>query len=106
MKLYILAIMGLSLGAIVGVKAATITVVQRGQVFDRSLATVTHGDRMVFTNEDDVIHNIHVFGPGEDQKDLGVQKPGATLSYTFDKAGTFMIRCNIHPSMRMTVTAK
>jgi plastocyanin len=35
-----------------------------------------------------------------------VQKPGATLSYTFDKAGTFMIRCNIHPSMRMTVTAK
>jgi plastocyanin len=106
MKLYMLAIIALSLGAIAGVEAATITVVQRGQVFDRSSAAVTHGDRMVFTNEDDVIHNIHVFGPGEDQKDLGVQKPGATLSYTFDKAGTFMIRCNIHPSMRMTVTVK
>jgi plastocyanin len=106
MKLYMLAIIAFSLGAIAGVEAATVTVVQRGQVFDRASAAVAHGDRMVFTNEDDVIHNIHVFGPGDDQKDLGVQKPGATLSYTFDKAGTFTIRCNIHPSMRMTVTAK
>jgi plastocyanin len=106
MKLHMLTIMAFSLGAIAGVEAANITVVQRGQVFDRASATVTHGDRMVFTNEDDVIHNIHVFGPGDDQKDLGVQKPGATLSYTFDKAGAFTIRCNIHPSMRMAVTAK
>ena len=33
------------------------------------------GDRITFTNEDDVIHNIHIFGPGDDQKDLGLQKP-------------------------------
>jgi plastocyanin len=52
-------------------------------------AAVTKGDRVVFTNEDDVIHNIHIFGPGEEEKDLGLQKPGATLSYTFDKVGAY-----------------
>jgi plastocyanin len=72
----------------------------------RSPRSLAKGDRITFTNEDDVIHNIHVFGPGDDQKDLGLQKPGATLGYIFDKAGAHMVRCNIHPSVKMAVTAK
>jgi plastocyanin len=95
------------MGAIVGVQAAaTVTVVQHGLVFNKTSMTLAKGDRMVFTNEDDVLHNIHIFGPGDDQKDLGLQKPGATLNYTFDKAGLFTVRCNIHPSVRMAVTVK
>jgi len=62
---------------------------------------------MVFTNEDDVIHNIHVFGSGnEESKDLGLQRPNVALTYKFDKAGAYRIRCNIHPSMKMAVTVK
>ena len=80
--------------------------VQRGLVFDQSAATLAKGDRIVFTNEDDVIHNIHIFGPGSDEeKDLGLQKPRVNLTYTFVKPGAYSVRCNIHPSMRMTVTA-
>jgi plastocyanin len=95
------------MGAMVGVHAAaTVTVSQHGLIFTKSSVALAHGDRIVFTNEDDVIHNIHIFGPGDDQKDLGLQKPGATLSYTFDKAGSYMVRCNIHPSVKMAVTAK
>jgi plastocyanin len=95
------------MGVIVGAQAAaTITVSQHWLTFTKSLVSLAKGDRIVFTNEDDVLHNIHVFGPGDDQKDLGLQKPGATLSYTFDKAGQFTVRCNIHPSVKMAVTAK
>jgi plastocyanin len=95
------------LGAVVGVQAAaTVTVAQHGLMFNKSSVALAKGDRIVFTNEDDVMHNIHIFGPGDDQKDLGLQKPGATLSYTFDKAAAYMVRCNIHPSVKMAVTVK
>jgi plastocyanin len=95
------------MGVIVAVPAATVVSVgQNGQKFTRSAASLAKGDRVVFTNEDDVIHNIHIFGPGDYDKDLGLQKPGATLNYTFDKSGDYRVRCNIHPSMRMAVTVK
>ena len=38
------------------------------------------GDRIIFTNEDDVIHNIHIFGPDDYEKDLGLQKPARSLA--------------------------
>jgi plastocyanin len=76
---------------------------QRGLLLSKSSATLAKGDRIVFTNEDDVIHNIHIFGPGDFEKDLGLQKPRATLSYVFDKAGSYRVRCNIHPSVKMSV---
>jgi plastocyanin len=95
------------MGAIIGVQAAAvISVAQHGLLFNKTSTMLTKGDRMLFANEDDVIHNIHIFGPGEDEKDLGLQKPGATLSYTFDKAGPHTVRCNIHPSTKMAVTVK
>jgi plastocyanin len=57
--------------------------------------------------EDDVIHNVHIFGPGaDDSTDLGLQKPGAALTYRFDKAGAYMVRCSIHPSVKMAVAVR
>lgn len=94
------------MGIIVAVQAAsTITIGQRGLQLSQSSASLAKGDRIVFTNEDDVIHNIHIFGPGgDDSMDLGLQKPGASLTYRFDKPGAYRVRCNIHPSVKMTVT--
>src|ERR1700681_2452757 len=96
------------LGVIVAVEAATtVTVGQHGMVFTQSSASLARGDRIVFTNEDDVIHNIHIFGPGnDDSTDLGLQKPGATLTYKIGRAGAYMVRCNILPSVKMAVTVK
>ena len=96
------------MGIIVAVKAAnTITVAQKGLQLTQSSASLMLGDRIVFTNEDDVLHNIHIFGPGpDDSTDLGLQKPGTNLTYRFDKAGAYRVRCNIHPSVRMVVTVK
>jgi plastocyanin len=94
------------MGLVVAAPAATtITIIQRGLALDRASVSLTKGDRLNFSNDDDVIHNIHIFGPGsEESVDLGLQKPGKTLSYKFDKAGAYRVRCNIHPSVKMAVT--
>jgi plastocyanin len=96
------------MGLVVAVPAAaTITVVQRGLMLDRSSISLAKGDQLNFSNDDDVIHNIHIFGPGpDDSTDLGLQKPGKLLSYKFDKTGAYKVRCNIHPSVKMAVAVK
>ena len=104
-RLVIAAAYAFTMGLVVAAQAATtMTVNQHGMALSKTSATISRGDKIVFTNEDDVMHNIHIFGPGDFEKDLGLQKPGATLSYVFDKTGTVRIRCNIHPSVKMTVT--
>ena len=96
------------LGFVASVPAATtITVIQKGLALSMASVSLTKGDRLNFTNDDDVIHNIHIFGPdGDASVDLGLQKPGKILSYKFDKAGAYRVRCNIHPSVKMAVTVK
>src|SRR6202049_1822633 len=96
------------MGIIVAVQAAvTISVGQHGLLLTQSSASLAKGDRIIFTNEDDVIHNIHIFGPGDDDStDLGLQKTGATRSYRCDKPGSYRVRCSIHPSVKMTVAVK
>src|ERR1700745_2431027 len=91
-----------------GPAATTIKVIQHGLALHPDSAAIARGDRLIFTNDDDVIHNIHIFGPGgeDDSVDLGLQKPGQTLTYKFDKSGSYRVRCNIHPSVRMSVQVK
>ena len=56
------------MGLLVAVSAATtITVIQRGLALDRASVSLVTGDRLNFTNDDDVIHNIHIFGPGSEE---------------------------------------
>lgn len=86
--------------------ARVISVDQIGQVFTTTSLELAKGDRVVFHNHDDVTHNISVFGADDDVADLGLQKPGVALTYKFDKDGTFMVRCSIHPTMKMTVKVK
>ena len=106
-RLPIAAAVAFLMGAVVAVQAAnTITIAQRGLMLAKSAIEIARGDRVIFTNEDDVIHNIHIFGPADYEKDLGLQKPGVPLNYTFDSAGLFKIRCNIHPSVKMAVTVR
>jgi len=66
--------------------------------------TVHVGDKLTFNNQDDVTHNITVKGGADDDADdLGLQKPGKSVSYTFDAKGAYRVICSIHPKMKMTV---
>jgi plastocyanin len=89
-----------------GVRAAGVTVDQSGQRFSEKSLSISKGEIVVFANKDDVSHNITVLDDNDDATDLGLQKPGESLSHAFGKDGTFKIRCSIHPSMKMTVAVK
>jgi plastocyanin len=90
----------------VSVRAATTTIEQSGQQFSEKSLSLSVGDSITFANHDDVTHNVNVINDDDDAADLGLQKPGENLSYKFDKAGRFKVRCSIHPSMKMTVNVK
>jgi cytochrome c peroxidase len=85
------------------VHATTTTIEQSGQLFSEKSMKLRAGDSILFANHDDVTHNINVVDEDDNATDLGLQKPGETLTYKFDKNGRFKVRCSIHPSMKMTV---
>jgi plastocyanin len=89
-----------------GARAATTTIDQSGQQFSEKTAALKTGDSLVFSNHDDVTHNVNIIDDDEEATDLGLQKPGEKLTYKFDKGGRFKARCSIHPGMKMTINVK
>jgi len=86
-------------------QAADVSVDQAGQQFSQSSLTLKAGDTLVFTNKDDVTHNVKVIN-GDDTDDKGLQKPGEVIKATFAKPGTYQVRCAIHPKMKIDVTVQ
>lgn len=97
------AILGITL-LVAAAKAAETDIDQRGIRFSRADIAVKVGDTLHFHNHDDVTHNIMVIDADDEPEDEGLQKPGEIINATFDEAGTFQVRCAIHPKMKMTVT--
>jgi plastocyanin len=78
------------------------TVTQKGRAFRPTEVTINRGETLTFTNEDSFIHQIYVDGLFDSEE----KAPGENLNETFAAAGTFQVRCHIHPTMRMTVRVK
>jgi plastocyanin len=60
------------------------------------------GDTIRFQNEDSVFHNIFSLSKLK-PFDFGAYDKGKSKSITFDKAGTEVIECAIHPRMVIEV---
>lgn len=86
--------------------AAATEIDQVGQKFSQSTLAVAAGDIVHFVNHDDVTHNINVIDEDDNAADKGLQKPGESIEQLFDKSGKFIIRCSIHPKMKMTIAVK
>lgn len=86
--------------------AAETTIIQAGQAFSDTDIAIKAGDHVKFLNQDDVKHNILVQAGDDDDdaKDMGLQAPGQSVDVPFDKAGKFVVRCHIHPGMKLNVT--
>jgi plastocyanin len=82
-----------------------ITVSQKNRAFSPGQLTVTRGTVVHFVNDDDVTHHVYVDSPTM-KFDSGEQPVGSTVDLRFDENGTFLVRCAIHPTMRLTVTVK
>lgn len=83
-------------------QASPATVMQKGRAFHPGEITIARGQTVTFTNEDSYIHQIYVDGLFDSEE----KGPGQNLNETFPDAGTFQVRCHIHPTMRMTVHVK
>ena len=93
----------LSLGGAVALASTNHTIGQAGKKFSEDLLTVAVGDTVVFRNDDTVKHNIIV---AKMRFNSGMQDPGKDAELTFDKAGSFKVRCGLHPKMKLTVKAQ
>jgi len=81
------------------------TIVQNGRAFHPGDITVNRGETLDFSNQDEFIHQIYVDSPGF-KYDSAEQPPGETFHIRFPDAGTFPVRCHIHPKMLLTVHVK
>lgn len=77
------------------------TVVERDIVFRPAVLEVNVGDTVTFTNQDPAPHNVLI-----DEKELGVQAEGKSVTWIADRAGTFPYQCLIHPNMTGVITVK
>jgi plastocyanin len=91
----------LALAAAAPAFAATI-VVQKGRAFHPVEMTISRGETVTFTNDDSYIHQVYVDGLFDSME----KAPGENLNETFPQAGTFQVRCHIHPTMKMTVRVR
>ena len=74
-------------------------VIQKGRHFTPPEITIKAGDSLTFTNDDEFIHQMYSDG----QFDSDERKPGQALTQVFPRAGTFEVRCHIHPKMKLVV---
>jgi plastocyanin len=72
--------------------------------FDPKAVTVKVGQKVTWTNDDSVDHNV-TSQSGETIKSDNFGK-GGTFSFTPTKAGTINYVCTIHPGMTATLTVQ
>jgi plastocyanin len=92
----------LAIGA-VGAGAADPVIVQAGRAFKPAEIQIGAGQSLIFSNDDEFIHQIYIAGLGFDSAE---QNPGEKITVKFPKQGVFEVRCHIHPKMKLQVTVK
>jgi len=71
--------------------------------FDPGDLTVSVGDTVTWTNDDDTEHTVT---SDDDAFDSGDISGGDTFEQTFDEAGEFAYHCSIHSQMSGTITVE
>ncbi|HEX4271707.1 MAG TPA: hypothetical protein VHZ32_09980 [Rhizomicrobium sp.] len=102
MKKLLLAATLIALAAVPALAAESTVIVQKGRAFHPTEITIVVGQALTFTNDDSYIHQIYVNGLFDSDE----KSPGENLNETFMRAGTFQVRCHIHPTMKMIVHVK
>lgn len=78
--------------------ASTSSISLKGIAFNPELATVKVGQKITWTNEDSVAHNV-IGGPLKSS----TLNQGDTYSYTPTKPGTISYVCTFHSNMKATL---
>ena len=84
--------------------AADHEVAQREKGFSREMMIIQPGDAVIIKNDDSVVHNILSKSSGLELNEL--QQPGDQTKIVFKDAGQWVIRCAIHPKMKLTINVQ
>jgi plastocyanin len=71
--------------------------------FAPSTVTVPVGTRVIWTNKDEIQHNIVTGDKTVKSKLLDTNE---TFTFTFTKAGTYSYICTVHPRMKGTIVVQ
>jgi plastocyanin len=88
-----------------GASEAAHVVGQKGKQFSAAKLTLRRGDTIRFVNDDTVTHNVFSKSPTA-PFNLKLQPPGGSQDVRFERPGTALVRCAIHPMMRLEVTVE
>lgn len=80
-----------------------------GFQFQPSSLTISAGTKVTFQNMDSTDHTVTNGKDGTPDANPLFDMPvssGASVDFTFTKAGTFNVTCKIHHSMNMTITVQ
>ncbi len=78
---------------------------QKGGQFSTAALSVRRGEAIRFVNDDTVTHNVFSKSPAA-TFNLKLQRPGQSEDVRFEHPGTAVVRCAIHPMMRLEVTVE
>ena len=105
MRLLFIPAAGIMLWAAAASCAGLATVAQRGRAFTVPSVQVARGDTVRFVNDDAFLHQVFVESPTF-KYESAEQEPGTNVDVRFTSAGTFTVRCHIHPKMTLQVEAR
>ncbi len=79
----------------------------KGFAFNPNQHSVAKGATITWTNDDGTTHTVTSGVPGTPSGKFDQRlEPGKTFTFTFTDTGAYEFFCNIHNSMRGTVTVK
>ena len=82
----------------------TVAITMKDIAFSPAEVTAKVGQKIVWTNEDDVQHDADATSGAEFETEL-IGK-GGTAEFTPEKAGTIEYVCSVHPNMKGTITVE
>jgi len=80
-------------------------VVQKNKAFSVTTLTVKVGDSVVFSNNDDITHNVFSLSKGL-EFNTKAQAPGTANQVTWKTDGIVEVNCAFHPKMKLIITVK
>ena len=86
-----------------GAWAVQESISQKGKMFDPVELSREVGGMVRINNDDGIPHNVQVMNPDGENKNLGLQMPGDHTDIALEKLGDYMVRCGIHPKMKMVL---
>ena len=75
---------------------------QKDKAFDKATIQVKPGDTIHFVNDDEVTHNVYSRSEAN-AFTIRKQAPGESSPVAFKEKGETLVRCTIHPKMKLTV---